>query len=282
MCSDTFAMFISLLSSYYSTKDKTLIYPFGFNRLELITGFINGISLLKVVFEIVIESLERIHKPQHVYANRIIVVSILGLLVNLIGLVFFSDFLYEGSNGGVVCNHCHIKIKPESVRCESVTCSVKEELLHENIENLKLRIGIDKVNELQTGFMKNENADHIMQLDGNQTEDHNDNMRGVVLHLVADTLGSLTVIFANTLIYYWGYNMADPICSVFCACLIFVSAWPLVSKTGKILLLALTDEDSKLVSKIHSIIMKIDNIQVANVYVWKPNSNKYKMTINIQ
>ena len=43
---------------------------------------------------------------------------------------------------------------------------------------------------------------------------------GVFLHVMADTLGSVGVIVSSGLIQQFGWMIADPICSVFIACLI--------------------------------------------------------------
>ena len=60
---------------------------------------------------------------------------------------------------------------------------------------------------------------------------------GVFLHVLADTLGSIGVIISTFLIENFGLKVADPICSVFIAILIFVSVLPLVKETSLILLL---------------------------------------------
>merc|ERR1712110_51564 len=97
------------------------------------------------------------------------VVAVLGLLVNLTGLIFFSDFIGE-TEGGLVCNHCHTELNENTKRCDNNDCSIKEENIREDIENLKLKIGNDKVNQLQTGFQIGE---YDGELDKNKTEDHN-------------------------------------------------------------------------------------------------------------
>lgn len=60
---------------------------------------------------------------------------------------------------------------------------------------------------------------------------------GVFLHVLADTLGSVGVIISTLLIENFGWKIADPICSLFIACLIFMSVVPLVRETSLILLL---------------------------------------------
>ena len=60
---------------------------------------------------------------------------------------------------------------------------------------------------------------------------------GVFLHVLADTLGSVGVIISTVLIENFGWKIADPICSLFIASLIFLSVLPLVKETALILLL---------------------------------------------
>ena len=67
---------------------------------------------------------------------------------------------------------------------------------------------------------------------------------GVFLHVVADTLGSVGVIVSSLLIEHFGWNIADPICSLFIATLILLSVVPLLKETAVILLLRTpTDPD---------------------------------------
>ena len=67
----------------------------------------------------------------------------------------------------------------------------------------------------------------------------NENMHGIFLHILADTLGSVAVVISTILVHYSGWPGFDPIASCLIAILIFASAIPLVSSTAKTLLLAL-------------------------------------------
>lgn len=67
----------------------------------------------------------------------------------------------------------------------------------------------------------------------------NENMHGIFLHILADTLGSVAVVISTILVHYSGWSGYDPLASCFIAILIFVSAIPLVSSTAKTLLLTL-------------------------------------------
>ena len=66
------------------------------------------------------------------------------------------------------------------------------------------------------------------------------------LHVLADTLGSVGVIISTLLIDNFGWNIADPVCSMFIATMILLSVLPLLKETAQILLLRTpsdTEED---------------------------------------
>ena len=67
----------------------------------------------------------------------------------------------------------------------------------------------------------------------------NENMHGIFLHILADTLGSVAVVISTLLVHYSGWAGYDPLASCLIAILIFASAVPLVSSTAKSLLLTL-------------------------------------------
>jgi Co/Zn/Cd efflux system component len=54
---------------------------------------------------------------------------------------------------------------------------------------------------------------------------------------MADTMGSVGVIVSSVLIEQFGWYIADPVCSIFIAVLIFVSVLPLLKNSAVVLLL---------------------------------------------
>lgn len=68
---------------------------------------------------------------------------------------------------------------------------------------------------------------------------------GVFLHVLADTLGSVGVIISTILIRQFGWLIADPICSLFIATLIFLSVIPLLKDACEVLLLRTPPEHEK-------------------------------------
>jgi len=61
-------------------------------------------------------------------------------------------------------------------------------------------------------------------------------MRGVFLHILADTLGSVGVIISAVLMHMFGWMIADPICSIFIALLIALSVLSLIKESIMILM----------------------------------------------
>lgn len=76
-------------------------------------------------------------------------------------------------------------------------------------------------------------------------EGHSHNMRGVFLHVMADTLGSVGVILSTILINIYGWTGFDPIASLFIAILIAASVVPLVMDTGRVLALDLGGKEGE-------------------------------------
>jgi cobalt-zinc-cadmium efflux system protein len=62
------------------------------------------------------------------------------------------------------------------------------------------------------------------------------NMRGAVLHVLGDLLGSVAAIIAALVILYTGWTPIDPILSALVAVLLFRSAWSLMRESAGLLL----------------------------------------------
>ncbi|HEY6630153.1 MAG TPA: cation diffusion facilitator family transporter [Rhizobiaceae bacterium] len=62
------------------------------------------------------------------------------------------------------------------------------------------------------------------------------NMRGAILHVLGDLLGSVAALVAAAVIIFTGWMPIDPILSALVAVLLFRSAWSLVRESGNLLL----------------------------------------------
>ena len=98
MLLDCTAVIIGLYSSYLSEKQQNDSYNFGYYRSEVLGTFINSVFLFFIAIYIVFESIERFIEPKKIYSENLILISFLGLIVNIIGLFFAHDHNEEEHN----------------------------------------------------------------------------------------------------------------------------------------------------------------------------------------
>lgn len=99
MLFDCLALFIGLCASYMAKAKRNKSYTFGYERLETLSGFFNGIFLIMIAMMIIVDSIVRMIEPQVIHTDGLILVAFLGLCVNMIGLIFFHDHHHHGSGG---------------------------------------------------------------------------------------------------------------------------------------------------------------------------------------
>eukprot|EP00092_Neocalanus_flemingeri_P022883 GFUD01024810.1.p1 GENE.GFUD01024810.1~~GFUD01024810.1.p1 ORF type:complete len:400 (-),score=74.68 GFUD01024810.1:1467-2666(-) len=96
-CTGLMAGLVATVITKWKSNDK---YSYGYVRAETLAGFINGLFLLFISFFIFSEAVERLVEPPEVKHERLLVVSILGFLVNLVGIFVFQ-------HGGAMGGHGH-------------------------------------------------------------------------------------------------------------------------------------------------------------------------------
>ncbi|KAB2684395.1 cation diffusion facilitator family transporter [Brucella tritici] len=108
------------------------------------------------------------------------------------------------------------------------------------------------------------------------------NVKGAVLHVMGDLLGSVGAILASVIIIYTGWTPIDPILSVFVSLLILRSAWKLLKNTLHILLEGAPDNASS--SEISNHLLKtVPGIAGVNhIHVWSLTSGRVLATLQVQ
>jgi len=96
-CTGLLAGLVATVITKWRANDK---YSYGYVRAETLAGFINGLFLLFISFFIFSEAVERLVEPPEVKHERLLVVSILGFFVNLVGIFVFQ-------HGGAGHGHSH-------------------------------------------------------------------------------------------------------------------------------------------------------------------------------
>ena len=92
MLSDCFSVLVALSAAYISTGEADRIYTYGYKRVEVLAGLFNAVFLVFVAFNVFCESFERLLEPQYIESESLLTISVLGLIINIIGLIFFQEY----------------------------------------------------------------------------------------------------------------------------------------------------------------------------------------------
>ncbi|KAK4885226.1 hypothetical protein RN001_001497 [Aquatica leii] len=191
-CTGLLAGLAASVITKWKANDK---YSYGYVRAEVLAGFVNGLFLLFIAFFIMSEAVERAIEPPEVKHERLFLVSVLGFLVNMVGIYAFQHG--HGHSHGGSHNHSHS---------------------HGHAHN-----------------SHGHSHDHNIEIE-TMSSGNSQIMKGVFLHILADTLGSVGVIISAILMQMFGWMIADPICSMFIASLIILSVLPLIKESVIILM----------------------------------------------
>merc|ERR1712241_840873 len=101
-------------------------------------------------------------------------------------------------------------------------------------------------------------------------------MKGVFLHILADTLGSVGVIISAILMQLFGWMIADPVCSIFIAVLIALSVGSLVADSVSILMQRSPKALDHSLPDAYQKVMQLEGVQgVHETHFWTLCSNYY-------
>uniref|UniRef100_A0A8C4S594 Zinc transporter n=1 Tax=Erpetoichthys calabaricus TaxID=27687 RepID=A0A8C4S594_ERPCA len=233
LISDSFHMFFDctallagLAASVISRWRYNDSYSYGYVRAEVLAGFVNGLFLVFTAFFIFSEGVERALEPPDVHHERLLPVSIAGLIVNLIGIFVFQHGGHGHSHGGKEHGHSHSLFNGGLSHGHS----------HGGHGHSHGHKHEEKHGHSHEHHGHGHGHDHGH---GHSHEEHCEG-KGVTgvffLHIVADTLGSIGVIISALLMQKYDLMIADPICSMLIALLIGVSVVPLLKESIGILM----------------------------------------------
>jgi cobalt-zinc-cadmium efflux system protein len=90
MLNDVIGLAFSIGASFVALKPATIKKTYGYYRIEIIAGFLNGIFLWAIVAFIILEAVQRIQQPQHVDSLSVFIIALLGLAANGLSAIVLS------------------------------------------------------------------------------------------------------------------------------------------------------------------------------------------------
>lgn len=203
MVSDAAALLLALIAYRVARRAATAEVSYGYHRVRVLAALANGASLLILVAWITFEAIKRFRDPVEVLAGPMLVVALVGLSVNIAGVLI----LRAGNRGDT-------------------------------------------------------------------------NMRGAMLHVIGDMLGSLGAIGAAIGIMLTGWAVLDPILSVLVAVLVLRSAWSLVAESIFVLLQATPSHvDPKVVLADLTTLPGV--AEAAHLHAWTLTDNRSVATVHV-
>ncbi|VFQ73558.1 unnamed protein product [Cuscuta campestris] len=304
MLFDCAALAIGLYASYISRLPANAQFNYGRGRFEVLSGYVNAVFLVLVGALIVLESFERILDPQEISTNSLLSVSVGGLIVNIVGLIFFHEEHHHAHGGSASCGHSHSHHHSHDHKKEHITvvhdchddsCSsphggpascAQPHSHHHSHDHKEEHVTV--VHDCHEGSRSRSHSHENVDLGNFETPDrplksgekenhhhhHNHhhidhNMEGIFLHVLADTMGSVGVVISTLLIKYKGWLVSDPACSIFISVLIVSSVIPLLRNSAEILLQRVPRGHERDLKEATSNIRKMEGVlDIQSLHVW--------------
>ncbi|KFP02616.1 Zinc transporter 10, partial [Calypte anna] len=237
--------------------------PYGYSRAEAVGALSNAVFLTALCFTIFVEAILRLARPEPIDdAQLVLIVGSLGLAVNLVGLLVFQDWgscfrsrppappptastlsaVPGGAPVGPVDEAGAFRLHP---RLASLSGLPLVSLTSPHPSHLYPTYTQHSVSSLNAGDSPN---DQKSPEEGpeRKTERKSEalNIRGVLLHVMGDALGSVVVVVAATIFHVLPLDDApcnwqcyiDPSLTIIMVFIIMSSAFPLIKETSTILL----------------------------------------------
>lgn len=203
MLTDTVSLALAWAAIRISRRPADHLRSYGYDRVQVLAAFVNGIALLAISAWIVVEAAMRLINPVTVQGEPMFVVATIGLIVNIAAFAI----LHGGAQ-----------------------------------ENL--------------------------------------NMRGALMHVLGDLLGSVAAIAAALVILWTGWMQADPLLSALVAVLILRGAWQIAKQAAHVLLEGAPEDldIAKLLTELPKAVVGVTDIH--HVHAWMLSPEKKMLTLH--
>ncbi|ELT90648.1 hypothetical protein CAPTEDRAFT_151660 [Capitella teleta] len=271
MLSDVVALLVGLASVRISKWDSAK-NTYGWARAEVLGATINSVFLIALCFTIFVEAIQRVIHDDHIHnPDWMLYVGIVGLVVNLIGLVLFSHHSHGHSHGGGGHGHSHGFGGSSNKKTEAK--AEKEGLVQSTEETANGGATVQQASS----------QEDVRVISPGSTAQLN--MRAVFLHVLGDALGSVIVIISALIIKYvdadWKFKV-DPAMSMAMVLIILCTTIPLLKQSAMILLqtapthIQVQEIQEKLISKVEGV------LAVHEFHVWQLAGNRIIASAHIR
>ncbi|XP_069810927.1 calcium/manganese antiporter SLC30A10 isoform X1 [Dendropsophus ebraccatus] len=283
MLSDLISLCVGITASQVSRrKTRGPKASYGYTRAEVVGAMCNAVFLTALCFTILVDSILRLAKPEKIdNPELVLIIGALGLGVNIVGLLVFQDY----------------------GRCMRFLCGRKDQEDQEEAKkasNDRLNVTPFQAEGSQGSESLDNNlaGDYIDEQDSDLEEEKGKsgknaaalNIRGVLLHVMGDALGSVVVVVAAVIFYVKPLSIdaqcnwqcyIDPSLTVVMVAIILFSAFPLIKETATILLQMVPKDIN--VGEIGDKISMVQGVKsIHEIHVWELASGKIIATLHVK
>ncbi|XP_059269338.1 calcium/manganese antiporter SLC30A10 isoform X1 [Mustela nigripes] len=298
MLSDLISLCVGLGAGYVARRPRGgLGATYGYARAEVLGALSNAVFLTALCFTIAVEAVLRLARPERIDdPGLVLVVGALGLAVNVLGLLIFQDCA-----AWLACWGPRRRPPPPppreqpqppargrapsaiggprrpSAAARGVAAAARQDEQGATVFSNVAGDSLNTQNEPEETVKKEKKSEAL-------------NIRGVLLHVMGDALGSVVVVVAAIIFYVrplppedpcnWQCYI-DPSLTIFMVIIILSSAFPLIKETAAILLQMVPKglNMEELMSQL-SAVPGISSIH--EVHIWELISGKIIATLHIK
>ncbi|XP_073409434.1 calcium/manganese antiporter SLC30A10 isoform X1 [Dendrobates tinctorius] len=282
MLSDLISLCVGITASRISRRQsRGPQATYGYTRAEVVGALCNAVFLTALCFTILVDSILRLARPEKIdKPELVLIVGTLGLGVNIVGLLVFQDYRK--------CMRCLFGPKDQQGP------KVPKETSNDRINVTPYQSGRSQESESPDNLAGDNIDDQDSDLEEVKSKNEKDaaalNIRGVLLHVMGDALGSVVVVVAAVIFYVRPLSTAaecnwqcyiDPSLTVVMVAIILFSAFPLIKETATILLQMVPKGIN--VGEIGEKISVVPGVKsIHEIHVWELASGKNIATLHVK
>ncbi|CAN2387447.1 member 10 [Pristimantis euphronides] len=283
MLSDLISLCVGITASRISRRQKRGPQAtYGYTRAEVVGALSNAVFLTALCFTILVDSILRLAKPEKIDDPQLVlIVGALGLGVNIVGLLVFQDY---GACTRFLCGRKKQEEpeEPKETSNDRLNVTPYQAGGNEGSESSDNNLAGDYVDEQESDL-----EDEKVKSEKNAAAL---NIRGVLLHVMSDALGSVVVVVAAVIFYVrplsaeaqcnWQCYI-DPSLTIVMVAIILFSAFPLIKETATILFQMVPQGIS--VGDIGNKISMIPGVKsIHEIHIWEIASGKNIATLHVK
>nr|WP_319514155.1 cation diffusion facilitator family transporter [uncultured Cohaesibacter sp.] len=235
---------------YARNHAQDVRFTFGVGKVEILGGYTNAILLGIVALFVAYESIDHMINPRAIAFNEAMLVAFVGLLVNVASVWLLGDNHHHGHSHGHSHDHDHD---------------------HDNHHHHHHDTHDDHGDHHHSH--DSHAAAHHSHDEHAHGKNHDRNLKGAYLHVLADALTSVLAIAALLMGKLFGWTWTDALMGLVGAALIGHWSFLLIKETGGILLDRVSKMD--LADRIKTEIENRADNRVVDLHVWYVGANKY-------